>query len=114
MTPEEIDWLLVYLLVLMLLVEVSAGVVAMCAATLGRKNSGSRRTCRRALTIVVLAAAAGSVLYVILCVRTGLIDLSGPPPGRLAIVETGKPSTARLFGSVELFTPPTTFSFAIP
>lgn len=85
MTAAEVDWLLVYLLVLMLLVEVTAGVVVLWTLTSMRKNPKSRQACRRALIIALAAAAAGAAIYVILGARIGLIDLSGPPRGRLAI-----------------------------
>jgi hypothetical protein len=82
MTADEVNWLLVYLLVLLCLIELSAGVVAFCK--MGRKDTKSRRACRLALMIAMLAAAAGMADYVILGVRTGMIDLSPPPRGRLA------------------------------
>jgi hypothetical protein len=49
MMPDAIDLLLVYLLVLLCLIEMSAGVVAFC--TLGRKNPKSRQTFRLALIL---------------------------------------------------------------
>ena len=80
--PDAIDLLLVYLLVLLCLIEMSAGVVAFC--TLGRKSPKSRQTCRLALVVAMAAAAAGTAAYVTLGIRTGMIDLSPPPRGRLA------------------------------
>jgi len=47
------------------------------------QNPGSREVCRRALTIGI--AAAWVAVYVILGVRTGIIDLSGQE-------QTGVPS----------------------
>ena len=82
MTPDAIDLLLVYLLVLLCLIEMSAGVVAFC--TLGRKSPKSRQTCRLALVVAMAAAAAGTAAYVTLGIRTGMIDLSPPLRGRLA------------------------------
>lgn len=51
MMPDAIDLLLVYLLVLLCLIEMSAGVVAFC--TLGQKNPRSRQTCRLALIVAI-------------------------------------------------------------
>lgn len=89
MMPDAIDLLLVYLLVLLCLIEMSAGVVALCS-TLRRKNPRSRQTCRLALIVAMAAAAAGMAAYVTLGIRTGMIDLSPPPRGRLAIVEVAE------------------------
>jgi len=49
-----------------------------------RKNPGSRKVCQRALTIGI--AAAWMVVYVILGVRRGIIDLSGQQ-------QTGRPAS---------------------
>jgi hypothetical protein len=84
MMPDAIDLLLVYLLVLLCLIEMSAGVVAFC--TLGRKSPKSRQTCRLALVVAIGAAVAGMAAYVTLGLRTGMIDLSPPPRGRVVTV----------------------------
>ena len=85
MTPDAIDLLLVYLLVLLCLIEISAGIAAFC--TLGRKNPRSRQTCRLALIVAIGAAVAGMAAYVTLGLRTGVIDLSPPPRGRLVTID---------------------------
>lgn len=95
MTTNDINWLLMYLLVLVVLVEGSAALVVLYMVTLGRTNPKSRQACRRALTIGLAAAAAGGVVYVILAVRIGIIDLNGSPRGRLAVVAVGEQEKAR-------------------
>jgi hypothetical protein len=56
MRSEEIDWPLVYLLVL---VEVSTGLVMLCIQTLLRKNPNGPQACRGALIVAMAAASAG-------------------------------------------------------
>ena len=85
MTAVAIDLLLVYPLVLSLLVEVSAGVVLFCVV--GKKNPKSRQAGRRALIVAIAAAVAGTAAYVTLGPRTGMIDLSPPPRGRLVTID---------------------------
>jgi hypothetical protein len=84
MTSNDVNWLLVYLLVPMVLVEGSGASVILCTLTLWHKTPRNRQACRCAVTIALAAAAAGAVPYMILGVRTGITDFSGSPHGRLA------------------------------
>jgi hypothetical protein len=83
MTPNEINWLLFCLLVLVALVQASAALVMLWTACDNRPPR--KKSFRKALTIALTATVAGAILYVVLGARIGTIDFNGPPRGRLAI-----------------------------
>src|SRR2546430_1028308 len=83
MTTNAIDCLLFGLLTLAAIVQAGA-VLAMLRAAWDKKKSLSRKSFRKALAIGLVATVTGAILYVVLGMRIGIIDFSGPPRGRLA------------------------------
>jgi len=81
-TTNAIDFLLFGLLILAAIVQV--GAVLVMLRTGWDKKPLPRKSFRNPLAIGLAATVAGAILYVILGVRIGIIDFSGPPRGRLA------------------------------
>ena len=84
MTSNAIDFLLFGLLILAAIVQVGAVLVMLRAAW--DKKPLPRKSFRNSLAIGLAATVAGAILYVVLGVRIGIIDFSGPPRGRLAVL----------------------------
>jgi hypothetical protein len=92
MTTNAIDCLLFGLLILAAVVQ--AGAMLVMLWTAWDKKPLPRKSFRKALAIGLAATVAGAILYVVLGMRIGIIDLSGRPRGTLAADETEKPPTA--------------------
>jgi len=60
------------------------GAVLVMLRTAWDKKPLPRKSFRNSLAIGLAATVAGAILYVVLGVRIGIIDFSGPPRGRLA------------------------------
>ncbi len=84
MTSNAIDFLLFGLLILAAIVQV--GAVLVMLRTAWDKKPLPRKSFRNSLAIGLAATVAGAILYVVLGVRIGIIDFSGPPRGRLAVL----------------------------
>ena len=84
MTTNAIDFLLFGLLILAAIVQ--AGAVLVMLRTAWDKKPLPRKSFRKALAIGLAATVVGAILYVVLGVRIGIIDFSGPPRGRLAVL----------------------------
>jgi hypothetical protein len=83
-TSNAIDFLLFGLLILAAIVQV--GAVLVMLRTAWDKKPLPRKSFRNSLAIGLAATVAGAILYVVLGVRIGIIDFSGPPRGRLAVL----------------------------
>jgi len=81
-TTNAIDFLLFGLLVLVALAQATAALLMLWSAW--DRRPAPRRSFRKASAIALAATVAGAILYVVLGVRIGIIDFSGPPRGRLA------------------------------
>jgi len=81
-TSNAIDFLLFGLLVLVALAQATAALLMLWSAW--DRRPAPRRSFRKASAIALAATVAGAILYVVLGVRIGIIDFSGPPRGRLA------------------------------
>ena len=84
MNPSAINLLLFCLLILVALAQATAALVMLWSAWDRRHAPG--RSFRKASAIALAATVAGAILYVVLGVRIGIIDFSGPPRGRLAVL----------------------------
>jgi hypothetical protein len=87
-TTNIIDFLLFGLLILAAIVQ--AGAVLVMLRTASDKKPLPRKLFRKALAIGLAATVAGAILYIVLGVRIGIIDFSGPPRGRLASFHRNK------------------------
>ena len=81
MTTNAIDCLLFGLLILAAVVQ--AGALLVRLGTAWDKKPLPRKSFRKALAIGLVATVTGAILYIVLGMRIGIIDFSGPPRGRL-------------------------------